>query len=68
MEKAAVEIVRESMAESGWETRFRVRIDLGGRLTKREVAILYNSARKCEVHKMLSGPIAFAYEMASSPS
>ena len=40
-------------------TRFVTRLDLGEGLTRREQAILYNSARQCEVHKMLRGDVVF---------
>ncbi len=40
-------------------THFSSRLDLGQGLTPRERRILYNSARQCEVHKMLGGEITF---------
>ncbi len=40
-------------------TRFTSTLDLGEGLTPRERRILFNSARRCEVHKMLRGEIAF---------
>lgn len=40
-------------------TRFVSRLELGAGLTVREQRILYNSARTCEVHKMLRGEITF---------
>ncbi len=40
-------------------TYFTTRLRLGEGLTQREVRILYNAARSCEVHKMLRGEIAF---------
>ena len=40
-------------------TRFVSHLDLGEGLTKREERILYNSARNCEVHKMLRGEVTF---------
>jgi uncharacterized OsmC-like protein len=40
-------------------THFATQLDLGEDLTRREVRILYNSARQCEVHKMLRGDITF---------
>jgi uncharacterized OsmC-like protein len=42
-------------------TRFRINIDVGGGLTPRERAILFNSARQCEVGKILTGPIEIEY-------
>ncbi|MGD2205925.1 MAG: hypothetical protein PVH17_04015 [Anaerolineae bacterium] len=40
-------------------TRFVSKLDLGEGLTRRERRILFNSARQCEVHKMLRGEIHF---------
>jgi len=40
-------------------THFTTHLRLGEGLTSREVRILYNAARSCEVHKMLRGEIAF---------
>ncbi len=40
-------------------TRFVSHLDLGEGLTSREQRILLNSARHCEVHKMLQGEIMF---------
>ena len=40
-------------------THFVSNLDLGEGLTSREQRILYNSARQCEVHKMLMGEITF---------
>ena len=44
-------------------THLRSSIDLGAGLTQRERVILFNSARRCEVHKMLHGEITFDYEL-----
>jgi uncharacterized OsmC-like protein len=53
--------------ESGHaRTHFSSRFDLGDGLTRREVRILYNSARQCEVHKMLRGEISFDEQLSSS--
>ena len=40
-------------------THFYSRIELDEGLTARERRILFNSARLCEVHKMLRGEITF---------
>ena len=40
-------------------TRFVSRLELDEDLTPREQRILFNSARQCEVHKMLQGEITF---------
>jgi hypothetical protein len=44
-----------------WHTSFAVQLDLGRGLTRREKAILFNSARRCEVHKLLTGELRFDY-------
>jgi uncharacterized OsmC-like protein len=41
------------------KTTFATAIDLGLGLTERERRILFNSARLCEVHKLLGGGIEF---------
>jgi uncharacterized OsmC-like protein len=51
-------------SDHGWQSRFDVKIDLGSGLGKRERIILFNSARRCEVHKLLSGEIGFAYDLS----
>lgn len=50
---------RTVMANRGASTRFASRLELGEGLTVREQRILLNSARTCEVHKMLRGEVAF---------
>jgi hypothetical protein len=45
-------------------TRFLSHLDLGEGLTPREQRILYNSARTCEVHKMLRGEVTFEEQLA----
>ncbi|HUT20777.1 MAG TPA: hypothetical protein VM366_16595 [Anaerolineae bacterium] len=50
-----------------WQSTFSVEIDLGPGLTRRERALLFNSARRCEVHKLLEGSLAFDYQLAGSP-
>lgn len=56
-------IRRETAEGRAWQTRFDVQIDLGEGLTRRERIILYNSARRCEVNKLLNGEIAFDYQL-----
>lgn len=51
----------------GAKTRFVTSLDLGSSLGRREQAILYNSARHCEVHKMLHGQIEFQDSLADKP-
>jgi hypothetical protein len=43
----------------GATTHFVSSLDLGEGLTPREQRILFNSARRCEVHKMLRGETTF---------
>ncbi len=45
-------------------SHFSSRIDLGPGLDRRERTILFNAARRCEVHKLLSGPITFEFALA----
>ena len=40
-----------------------INIGIGGKLDRRERVILFNSARSCEIAKMLSEPIDFNYHM-----
>jgi uncharacterized OsmC-like protein len=40
-------------------THFVSHVDLGEGLTPREQRILFNSAKQCEVHKMLRGQMTF---------
>ena len=51
-----------------WQSRFVVKIDLGAGLSRRERIILFNSARRCEVHKLLSGEIGFDYRLSDGPA
>jgi hypothetical protein len=41
-------------------------VDLGPGLSRREQIILFNSARHCEVHKLLDGEIEVAYELVET--
>jgi hypothetical protein len=54
-------VERETIAGSRWRTSFAVHLDLGQGLTSREHAILANSARKCEVYKLMTGGVEFSY-------
>ncbi len=46
-----------------WQTSFVIRLDLGQGLTRRERAILFNSSRRCEVNKLLTGEMRFGYDL-----
>lgn len=62
-----VEIHRRTVEDGAWQSTFSVEIDLGPGLTRREQVLLFNAARRCEVHKLLEGELAFEYELARSP-
>jgi len=51
------------VSENPESTIFSVEIELSGDLTKREKILLFNSARKCDVSKMLSGEMNFTYDL-----
>lgn len=61
LEARVVTTIDES--HPAWQTHFDVQINLGAGLGKRERIILFNSARKCEVHKLLDGEIGFDYRL-----
>lgn len=44
---------------AGTRAAFANRIEIDGRLDERERTILLNSARHCDVHKILEGRISF---------
>jgi len=54
---------RTELADRSAATVFASRVQLEKELTARERRILFNSARLCEVHKMLRGKITFAEEL-----
>jgi uncharacterized OsmC-like protein len=62
-ERIDVQIERESIERTPWRTFFSVQIDLGEGLTRRERTILLNSARRCEVYKLLNGEMTFDYRL-----
>jgi uncharacterized OsmC-like protein len=59
-----VQILRQTVEETPWQTEFAIRLDLGEGLSHRERAILFNSARRCEVHKLLNGRMTFDYRLS----
>jgi sulfur carrier protein ThiS len=63
----AVAIERQTVEGAAWQTDFVVDIDLGPGLGRRDRIILFNSARRCEVHKLISGEIAFEYRLSGAP-
>ena len=50
-------------SQPAWRSHFDVQVDLGSGLGRRERIILFNSARLCEVHKLLSGEIRLNYQL-----
>ncbi len=64
-EKIDVRVERETTVGAEWCTTFSVHLDLGDGLTPRERTILSNSARSCEVHKLMTGAVNFVYDGAS---
>jgi uncharacterized OsmC-like protein len=50
-------------SQPAWQSHLDVQVDLGAGLGRRERIILFNSARKCEVHKLLSGELNFDYHL-----
>jgi hypothetical protein len=66
-QRIGVQIHRHTVEAVSWQSRFSIEIDLGPGLTRRERALLFNSARRCEVHKLLEGGLAFDYQLAASP-
>jgi len=63
--EAQVDAVTD-VTEGGQRTKFSTIVDLGHGLTNREIKILFNSARRCEVHKLLGGQIEFEEKLAGS--
>jgi len=59
--------VETHIDESGRQqkTTFVTAIDLGPGLSERERRILFNSARHCEVHKLLRGSLEFRETLVS---
>lgn len=54
---------RTELADRSAATIFTSRVELDEKLTARERRILFNSARLCEVHKMLRGEITFEEDL-----
>jgi uncharacterized OsmC-like protein len=58
-----VHIERLTSSNALFQTRFEIEIDLDGDFDQREKVILFNSARKCDVSKLLAGEIKFQYQL-----
>jgi len=63
LEKAEIQIARQTLENKPSITAVRININLGNGLTPRERKILFNSARTCEVNKMLAGGFKFDYQL-----
>ena len=64
LDKLEVQVeTRVEEAAHQQRTTFLTSIDLGSGLTERERKILFNSARRCEVHKLLRGSFEFSETM-----
>jgi hypothetical protein len=61
-----IQIAHQIQEGKPWVTSFKIKIDPGNNLTRREQTILFNSARLCEVHKLLIGEFTFDYELVSN--
>ena len=57
----SVDVRMISHHDGGRGARFESTVRLGAGFSERERRILYNSARSCEVHHLLAGPIDFAH-------
>ena len=66
LHKTDIRISHEVLEGKSWTTDFTVQIDLGSGFTQREKKILFNSARLCEIKKILSGECTFDFELVSS--
>ena len=63
-----VRIEGQTRKQSPASAAFQVEIELSPELTQRERTILYNSARSCDVSKILTGDTSFTYKLALSES
>jgi len=66
LEKIHVDIGCRVKKDRTVSSAFNIRIDLGSGLTRREKTILLNVARSCEVSKMLTGKMSYAYKLELS--
>jgi hypothetical protein len=66
-QRMEVLVHRRTVEAAPWQTTFSVEIDLGPGLSQRERVLLFNCARRCEVHKLLEGDLAFDYQLVGSP-
>ena len=52
----------------GYGASFETEIDLSPLYSERERCILYNSARSCELHHILRGPVSFRESLHERPN
>ena len=67
LRNADIHISHEVFEGKPWSTAFNVQIDLGGGFTQREKKILFNSARLCDIHKILTGECTFEFQLVTPP-
>ncbi|MFN2230321.1 MAG: OsmC family protein [Anaerolineae bacterium] len=65
-QRIEVQVHRRTVEAASWQTTFSVEIDLGPGLSRREQILLYNAARRCEVHKLLEGDLTFGYQLTGT--
>jgi len=58
-----VRVNRENVGIGFSKTNFDLKVELSGALSKRERILLFNSARNCEVYKLLNGEMRFDYHL-----
>ncbi|MFH2132275.1 MAG: hypothetical protein ABIK68_18000 [bacterium] len=61
MTETSVQVRLHLDQQAQWKSGFSIDIKLDAHLTQREEAILFNTAKSCEVLKMLSGSMAFGF-------
>ena len=67
LDSAEIQVEYDISEGKPWVSDFHIRIDLGDGFSPRERKILFNSARLCEVHKILTGEFTFSYQVAPNP-
>ena len=63
LEDIEVRIQRDTRINNGVNTDFFIEIKLTGDLDERERILLFNSARKCDVTKIMNGTTDFKYRL-----
>jgi len=58
-----VRVSRSTSQTEQDKTTFLIETELGGDLSKREKILLFNSARKCDVGKLLAGEVSLEYQL-----